>query len=120
MIYLDTPMKDFLDLIIKRGACSEGPVWTAGVVEGNKNISCKEAIGELFFSDKKTRYTWSLWVLTKIGGELDVEVRKLFIDRIECPVKAYKLYKRLDYLTTEEMELLKSKFVNAVETRGLA
>jgi len=122
MIGLDSPFRELIDLAESRPprlTCAESKGWFDPILEDKPDITCREAIGKKYFEDMEVSTAWSVSVLRTMGTKLDVELRKLFITRIEEPIMAFKIYKRVDYLTADEQNLLKEKFVDAPECKGL-
>ena len=59
-----------------------------------------------------TNESWVMWDLVNLGEDTHPDIRRVLIDKITTPLKAYILYHRLDWLTEEEHITLEAKFAN--------
>jgi len=120
MLTKERPFKEFIDLCAKSGACS-GPGEAMPVMQtADTGVGMKEsgtcADGLKLYRDGDFPESWALWVLIKIGKELDEECRKFFIDKIADPMTAMQSLAECDFLTEDEHALLTSKYKGKLPT----
>ena len=63
--------------------------------------------------EEATRFqSWAMWALIEFGKEMTSELRLLHLNKIKHNIAANFLYKKLDWLTTEEKKVLKDVISN--------
>ena len=114
MLTMQSKFSEFIQLCVKAGACLSGESAAPPVMEKaleSMNVDLLSEGLKIYSESKSMPEMWSKWVLTKVGNELDEEVRKIFIDKITDPRTAAHIHIECKFLTDAEDKLLEDKFI---------
>ena len=110
---------DFIKICVNAGACADEGQAVPVMEDANKGNgmpidgTCADGLS-LYLKDEKFPEEWALWVLGKVGKELDTECRKYFIDKITDPINAMKVMAACKDLTEKEIVALKLIYENKI------
>ena len=110
MITLKSKASDFIKLCQKQSACS---LAVTSMSDKDADEAGEYTVAEglqHFLDDPAFPEGWGVWVLLKVGNELDEDVRKMLLNKISSPMVAMQTYLKCTHLTEAEDILLKSKF----------
>ena len=103
MINLNTPFKEFYDILCKGGACQESLDWLDPYI--GKTMGA--AIDALPIEDRES---WSAWTLRKYCDILGAGARRHLMKNVDDPMQAFQLYTRMPSLSDADDAILESKF----------
>lgn len=114
MLTLESKYSEFIQLVIQAGACvDESKTTSAPPVMEKKNeelggTTILEGIKQ-YLSDDSMPEEWMSFVFTRLGKDLDVEVRKMFLLKVKNPKICVGILTNCFYLSEDEIIYIKSK-----------
>jgi hypothetical protein len=118
MLTLESKFSDYIKVLTGAGACESVMEFHNAMIKKNPFLTVGDAY-KIFFDDSSFKETWVEWALKLVGKELDTEIRKIAINKIQSPVTAKKLLSNCDFFTTEEKSLLSTLAESQTEIQKL-
>ena len=110
MLTKDLNAIKFLNKCIELNACDESIKW----IKNEINKKNKTTIEDIL--QKNINTAWADWTLKIMGNYLDINLRKILINKIENPMMSFMLYLKCSFLEKEEQNMLLGKFKNKLPT----
>ena len=109
MFTRSTPYREVMDKFLSHGSCVEANNYFDSLMDPNPDITFGEVM-DAFLASEETLEAWAIFGFLTVRDKCDPGLREDLLSKIKDPMKALRLYQKIEDLTDREDKILIKMF----------